>query len=599
MKLPTLTVAMGLMTSMALAGADFADTIYSGGDIVTVNELQAYAEAVAVKDGKIVAVGARDEVMKYQGKKTKVVDLQGKTLIPGFMDAHGHVFNAGIQALSANLLAAPDGQVSDIASLQQTLRDWVAKPENKKLGVILGFGYDDSQLREGRHPTRQDLDAVSKDVPILIIHQSGHLGVMNSKAFELMGVNSQTKDPAGGKFRREEGSQQPNGVMEETAFFGLLFPMFAKLSPKDNEIIFNAGIDIYSRFGYTTAQEGRASSSSVKTMYGLAQKNKLKLDVVAYPDIQTATDVIKAPYLSKTYHNGFRVGGAKLNLDGSPQGKTAWLTQPYFVPPEGQKQGYAGYPSMKDADALRYVEMAFKNNWQLLTHVNGDAAIDQLIGAVKQAEAKLGKADRRPIAIHAQTARLDQVESFKELGIMPSFFPMHTFYWGDWHKNSVLGVERAANISPTGWALARDMIFTSHHDAPVAFPDSMRVYSATVNRVTRSGEVLGPEHRVSPLVGLKTQTLWAAYQYFENKSKGSIEVGKNADLVVLSANPLKVDPMTIVDIKVEQTIKDGKPVFTRQADSKNAMSCFESDRCYKLASHTLAAGGVFPHVHYQ
>lgn len=590
-------IALSLMSSVAFAGADFADTIYSGGDIVTVNELQAYAEAVAVKDGKIVAVGSRDAVMKYQGKKTKLVDLQGKTLIPGFMDAHGHVFNAGIQALSANLLAAPDGQVTDIASLQQTLRDWAAKPENKKLGVIMGFGYDDSQLSEGRHPTRQDLDAVSKDLPILIIHQSGHLGVMNSKAFELLGINSQTKDPAGGKFRREEGSQQPNGVMEETALFGLLFPMFAKLNPKDNEIIFNAGIDMYARFGYTTAQEGRASSESVKTMYGLAQKKKLKLDVVAYPDIQTAVDVIKAPYWSKAYRNGFRVGGAKLSLDGSPQGKTAWLTQPYLVPPDGQQQGYAGYPSMSNAEAQRYIDMAFKHNWQLLTHVNGDAAADQLIASIQNAEKKYGKADRRMVAIHAQTARLDQVESFKELGIMPSFFPMHTFYWGDWHKNSVLGAERAANISPTGWALARDMIFTSHHDAPVAFPDSMRVYAATVNRVTRSGEVLGPEHRVSPLVGLKTQTLWAAYQYFEEKSKGSIEVGKNADLVILSANPLKVDPLTIADIKVEQTIKDGQAVYTRATTKQSSASCLESERCFKLAAHTLAVGGVFPHVH--
>ncbi|WP_288843169.1 amidohydrolase [uncultured Deefgea sp.] len=592
-----LTSTLCLISAVAVAGGNSADVIYSGGDIVTVNELQPSAEAVAVKNGQIIAVGARDAVMKLKGKTTQLVDLQGKTLIPGFMDAHGHVFNAGIQALSANLLAAPDGQVKDIASMQQTLRDWSAKPENKKLGVILGFGYDDSQLAEGRHPTRQELDAVSSELPILIIHQSGHLGVMNSKALTLLGVNSQTKDPAGGKFRREAGSQQPNGVLEETAFFGLLFPMFAKLSPKDNEIIFNAGVDMYSRFGYTTAQEGRASSDSVKTMYGLAQKQKLKLDVVAYPDIQGARDVIKAPYLSRSYRNGFRVGGAKLNLDGSPQGKTAWLTQPYLIAPEGQQQGYAGYASMKDAEAQKFIDMAFKNNWQLLAHVNGDAAIDQYIGAVKKAEQQFGKADRRPVAIHAQTARQDQVESFQQLGIMPSFFPMHTFYWGDWHKNSVLGAERAANISPTGWAMARDMIFTSHHDAPVAFPNSMRVYSATVNRTTRTGKVLGPQHRVSALVGLKTQTLWAAYQYFEEKSKGSIEVGKVADLVVLSANPLKVDPMTIADITVEQTIKEGKTVYQRAAERKTSMSCLDSERCFKLAAHTLANGGVFPHPH--
>ena len=571
-----------------------ADIIYSNGDIVTVNELQPDAEAVAVKNGKIIAVGAKDEIFKLKGHKTQLVDLQGHTLIPGFIDAHGHVFNTGVQALSANLLPAPDGQVNNIPALQQTLREWAAKPNNKKLGVIMGFGYDDSQLAEQRHPTRDELDAVSKEVPILIIHQSGHLAAMNSKALAMVGYNAQSKDPSGGKIRRRAGSQEPDGVLEEMAFFRVLIPLFAKLSPEDNERIFKAGMELYARFGYTTAQEGRATPDSVKTMYGLAQKGKLMIDVAAYPDIQGAQEVIKPPYLSKTYHNGFRVAGAKLNLDGSPQGKTAWLTKPYLVPPKGQNADYHGYPSMSDADAQKYVDLAFKNHWQLLAHVNGDAAIDQYIKAVGNAETTYGKADRRIVAVHAQTAREDQVQAFKDLGIMPSFFPMHTFYWGDWHKNSVLGNERAQNISPTGWALARNMIFTSHHDAPVAFPNAMRVYSATVNRVTRTGEVLGPNQRVSPLVGLKTQTLWAAYQYFEEKTKGSIEVGKVADLVVLSDNPLKGDPMKLNDIKVLSTIKGGNVVYHADDDKTAGNSCSDSDRCFELASATMIRGGVTP-----
>lgn len=166
------------------------------------------------------------------------------------------------------------------------------------------------------------------------------------------------------------------------------------------------------------------------------------------------------------------------------------------------------------------MEKAFANNWQLLVHVSGDAAIDQLINAVRAAGAKYGVADRRLVAVHAHIARPDQLDAFKKLGIMPSFFPMHAFYWGDWHRDSVFGPERGSNLAPTGWALQRGMIFTSHHDSPVAFPDSMRVLDATVNRVTRSGKVLGPEQRVSPLVALKAQTIWAAYQHFEEKSEG-------------------------------------------------------------------------------
>lgn len=597
MKLTCIAACM-LITAGAHAAPvkQHADVIYSGGDIITVNELQAGAEAVAIKNGKIIAVGAKDEVFKLKGKQTQLVDLQGKTLIPGFIDSHGHVFNTGIQALSANLLPAPDGMVNDIPALQQILREWAAHPKNKKLGVIMGFGYDDSQLKEQRHLTRDELDVVSKDVPVIIIHQSGHLAAMNSKALELVGYSASSKDPSGGKIRRRAGSQEPDGVLEEMAFFRVLIPLFAKLSPQDNEMIFKAGIDLYTRFGYTTAQEGRATPDSVKTMYQLAQKSKLKIDVAAYPDIQGAQDVIKTPYLSRTYHNGFRVAGAKLNLDGSPQGKTAWLTQPYFVPPQGQKPDYRGYASMSNVDAQKYVDLAFKNNWQLLAHVNGDAAIDQYIDAVRNAEEKYGKADRRIVAIHAQTAREDQVQAFKDLSIMPSFFPMHTFYWGDWHKNSVLGDERSQNISPTGWALQRDMIFTSHHDAPVAFPNAMRVYSATVNRVTRSGEVLGPDQRVSPLVGLKAQTLWAAYQYFEEKSKGSIEVGKVADLVILSNNPLTVDPLKINDIQIVSTIKGGKVIYQAGKNEKAAVSnrCSDSDRCFNLASTTMMRSGLIP-----
>ena len=200
-----------------------------------------------------------------------------------------------------------------------------------------------------------------------------------------------------------------------------------------------------------------------------------------------------------------------------------------------------------------------------------------------------------PIAIHAHIARQDQLDAFKSLGIMPSFFPMHTFYWGDWHRDSVFGPERGANLAPTGWALQRGMIFTSHHDSPVAFPDSMRVLDATVNRVTRSGKVLGPDQRVSPLVALKAQTIWSAYQHFEEKTKGSIEVGKLADFTLLDQNPLAIDPLKISGVKVLETIKEGKSVYSLAAAPKRSMvpaSCAESEACFRMASHALEQAGV-------
>jgi predicted amidohydrolase YtcJ len=579
------------------AAQPMADIIYSGGDIVTVNELQPEAEAVAVRGGKIVAVGYRDEVMKLKGAKTRLVDLAGKTMLPGFVDPHGHVFNTGIQAISANLLPRPDGAVNTIPELQATLKDWVEK--NAKITGqykwVIGFGYDDAQLKEQRHPTRDDLDKVSSELPVVIVHQSGHLAVMNSKALEMLGINAQSKDPKGGVIRLQQGTQQPNGVLEENAFFGPFFGLMSKLDPDANKALFAAGVNLYKSFGYTTAQEGRASKGSTATMAAVAKSGQLDIDVVAYPDISSDVEAIKAPWLSRSYSQHFRIGGAKITLDGSPQGKTAWLTQPYFKVPDGQKPDYKGYAQFTDEQVQGYVDQAFKNGWQLLAHVNGDAAIDQFIKAVHAAEQQYGMADRRLVAIHGQTTREDQMQAFKELGIIPSLFPMHTFYWGDWHRDSVLGLERAQNISPTGWALQRNMIFTSHHDAPVAMPDAMRVISATVNRVTRSGQVLGAEHRTTPLVAIKAHTLWSAYQHFEEKTKGSIEVGKLADFVLLDQNPLTVDPLRIADIKVIETIKQGTTVYSRDAAAKQAVmpsGCADSDACFTLASHVLAATGI-------
>ena len=203
----------------AVESSLIADQIWLGGPILTMNDDAMRAEALAEKDGEIIGVGDADDVMAFQGPETEVIDLAGRTMIPGFVDAHGHVFMIGIQALSANMLPAPDGTVNDIPTLQQVLRDFAkAQPERVgAAGLILGFGYDDAQLAEQRHPTRDELDAVSTEIPVYVVHQSGHLGVANSKALELAGITADTPDPAGGVIRRREGSSEPNGVLVENA----------------------------------------------------------------------------------------------------------------------------------------------------------------------------------------------------------------------------------------------------------------------------------------------------------------------------------------------------------------------------------------------
>ncbi len=542
-----------------------AATMYYNGDIVTMEgDSATYAEAIVVKDGKILFVGAKDEAMKAAGEGHQMIDLNGQTMLPGFIDAHGHLFASGIQALAANMLPPPDGTGASIADLVSLGKEWTAANDKiiAKIGWIVGNGYDDAQLKEKRHPTAAELDGISKDTPVIILHQSGHLATLNTKGLEIAGITDKTPDPAGGVIRRIKGSKKPEGTLEESAMFPALFKIFAAIDSNGNASVIKAGLASYTKYGFTTAQEGRASGSICDAFKTMAAAGELPIDIYAYPDIQQELAYMQKTGTQKEYTNHFRIAGVKLSSDGAIQGKTAYLSKPYKVPPPGGKKDYRGYPAIPDVDAYNaLVDAAFKNNWQIITHCNGDASGDMYIKAVRLAANKYGNNNRRSVMIHSQMVREDQLDSMKVLEIMPSFFSMHTFYWGDWHINETIGKERAYRISPAVSALKRGMIFTEHHDAPVAFPDAFRVLSATVNRVSRSGEVIGPDQRVSVYIALKSITAWAAYQAFEENTKGTLKAGKLADFVIIDRNPMKIPPMDLANLKVMATIKEGKTVY--------------------------------------
>ncbi|MFD7830007.1 amidohydrolase [Kitasatospora sp. NPDC059803] len=556
--------------------AQQADLILHGGEIVTVAESAGSTEssesgarppeAVAVKDGTIVFVGPRQEALdQWNGPHTVVRDLEGRALLPGFVDAHGHLGGIGLQATIANLLAAPDGDVTGLDSLKDKLRAWAGSTVGADSEWIVGFGYDDAMLAEGRHPTREDLDEVSRDRPVLAIHQSFHLGAVNSLGLKRLRYSAATPDPEGGVIRRRElavppAHGEPDGVLEEKAFTPASDLALAGLPERALLMLFITGAATAASFGFTTVQEGGTTLANLKALRDTAAAVPFAVDVVAYVKAgEVISSALDDPIgVSDEYLDGVRAAGVKLVLDGSPQGRTAWLTAPYLTPPAGQPEDYCGYPAESDdAVVAKQVSTAVERGWQVLAHVNGDAAIDQFLRAVEAA----GPGRRPTVAIHAQTAREDQVKAFARLGIVPSFFSMHTYYWGDWYRRTVLGEERAATISPARWALDRGLRYTSHHDAPVALPDSIAVLSSQVTRRTRTdGVVLGPEQRVSALEAVRAITLNAAHQYGEQDRKGSIEVGKLADLVILSANPLTVDPEAIRDIEVVETIKAGTTI---------------------------------------
>jgi len=547
-----------------------ADTIYTGGSVLTMNDEQPAAEAVAVADGRILAVGASADVLAYQGNATEMFDLAGRTMIPGFVDSHGHVVMGGLQALSANLLAPPDGNVVDIASLQTMLSDWAEENSDvvEQANMIIGFGYDNAQLAELRHPTREDLDKVSSEIPVFLVHQSGHIGVANSVALELAGIDASSEAPPGGVIRRDAAGE-PNGVLEEYAFFSALVPLLATLGQEGIEAFARAGTRLWASYGYTTAQDGRASGGIVEALKSVAAAGDVPIDVIAYPDVLESRDYIAAN-VSSDYADRIRVGGCKLTIDGSPQGFTALRDRPYYDPVGDYPAGYAGYAAITMDQVQEAVNWCYENDIQIITHANGEGASDMLIAALTAAQEQYGRADRRPVLIHGQFLREDQVDSYQQLGVFLSLFPMHTFYWGDWHRDHTVGPVNAENISPTGWVRQRQMMFGSHHDAPVAFPDSMRILSATVTRRTRSGDILGPHQRVDVPTALKAMTIWPAWQQFEEDDKGSIETGKLADFVILSDDPTAIDPESLAELEVLLTIKEDSVIYNADTNPTRA-----------------------------
>ena len=537
--------------------------LYFGGDILTMQGTEPnYVEAIVTNADSIVFIGRLSE-SKELFPSVREVNLNGKTLLPGFIDAHAHFAGFPSQSIGAQILPPPDAGANNISSLIKILKAW-STPENIQLtGWIFGMGFDDSVLAEKRFPTKEDLDKVSTEHPVMIIHISGHFCVVNSKGLELLDITSETPNPEGGIIRRILGTEEPNGVLEELAAIPIM-PMV--LGPKSEEALKSfliSGQDMALSYGYTTVQEGRAMPSSHLFLEHAAMTNFLKLDVVSYIDYSVADSLLNTDWYSSSYKNHYRIGGVKLTLDGSPQGRTAWRTLPYLIAPDGAEEGYLGYPAIpNDKDVEHIYENAFRNNWQIHTHANGDAAMDQMIRTLKKVTNKYGNEGRRDVLIHGQYVREDQLDEFKNLNIIASLFPLHTFYWGDWHKE-LIGDSLGNKISPTRTALNKGLRITIHTDAPVALPNLMRVIWTATNRVSRSGNIIGENERLTPYEALKCITEWSAYQHFEEESKGTLEVGKLADLVILDSNPVKVDLENIKNIVVLQTIKEGSTVYKK------------------------------------
>lgn len=519
-------------------------TLYYGGDIILDNTHKKF-DSVLIDDKKIISIGNKNEFNLDQS--TNKINLNGKCLMASFIDSHSHFSGCAIATMQCSVFDA-----RSFDEILKIIKNYI-KTQNIKPGEwVMVRDFDSSRLKENSIPDKDILDKASINHPIVLQHSSGHVGVFNSLGLKRLNINQNVQDPPNGKYERIDGKL--TGYMEEQAFIDNLKSI---PSPSDNELYaaYDKAQKNYASYGITTIQEGFMTKEMISSYKYLCNNNRLYLDVVAYMDFKDSEEILSNFKDNiKTYKNQFKLGGYKIFLDGSPQSCTAWMKYPYL-----NSNNY-GTKYLNDEELEQYITTSFNTNFQLLAHCNGDAAIEQYIRVFDKLSKKRNISLARPVMIHSQFLNKKQIPKIKLLGIIPSFFIAHIYYWGDVHIKNC-GFERAAFISPANSTQKYSIPYTLHQDSPVIKPDMFETIWCAINRITQHNQLLQKEECISVYDAIKAVTINAAYQYFEENSKGSIKPGKNADFIILNKNPYKTKNDEIKNIKVLETIKNGKSIY--------------------------------------
>lgn len=554
--------------STRAARGDHPDTVYVNGRILTMDGPEpSYVEAVVTRNGRIAFAGDRAEAhQRFAG--AQVCDLHGRALLPGFVDAHSHLV-AGFDLVDqVNVAAPPVGSVRTIADVLDALERFRDDRHVPASGWIIGWGYDPEDLAERRHITAADLDERMGNHRVVLMLASKHGAVLSSAALAAVGVDASTPTPPGGVIARVGATDQPAGLLMETAFLHHVAANLPRPSVEERLELLDDVQQLYASNGYTHAQDGFTVVEDLDLLVRAASEGRLYLDVVALGSFMEADAWLgNAAYPTGDYRDGFRVAGMKIIHDGSPQGRTAYVTEPYLTGGPSGQSDWIGEPTSSYEVLEATVRRALDAGVQVFTHTNGDAAMDDLIRAVRSSGHLAGD-DRRPVAIHSQLQRRDQLDEYVELGILPSYFTNHVFFWGDVHAAN-LGAERAAFISPMRSAMAKGLVVSNHTDFSVTPLDPLLVIWSSMARTTRTGATLGEDERLDGYAALQAVTTGAAHQVFEERRKGRIAEGLLADLVVLSADPLAVPFEDLRAIEVLETIKEGVTVFGGMVGQSN------------------------------
>lgn len=584
-------------------------TLFYNGTILTMDRETKYAPALLVQDGRIAALGEADRLRSlakaarahtapesahpaasgtaalskpdpdFFDRETdflEQIDLENACLMPSFLDAHSH-----FSGYAMSLLQIPLEEAASFAEIRERITAYIDRNRIPAGQWVIAKGYDHNHLAEKRHPSLALLDSAAPDNPLVLQHQSSHMGVFNSCGLKVLGITPETPSPSGGLIQVADGKL--TGYLEENAFI----QYFQKLpTPSMSEMleVYLTAQDRYASYGITTVQEGMFVDQLLPFYQYLLQTNSLKLDLAAYVDARQIDRLEHAlPWRTDRYCRHLKLGGLKIFLDGSPQGRTAWMREPYAGTPD-----YTGYPALSDEQVLAFVRLAVSKKLQLLAHCNGDAAAAQYLNAIAcatQAPGPNGAVKNpgtlrdsfcpgqmpafgpllpaikalRPVIVHAQLLGTDQLDAVRQAGLIPSFFAAHVYHWGDVHLKN-FGYARASHLSPAASAQKHGIPFTFHQDAPVIEPDMLETVWCAANRLTKAGVSLR-EEAISTEDALRAVTANAAYQYFEEQTKGTLAPGKLADLCILSQNPLDVPKEALRDIRVLATFKEGSCIY--------------------------------------
>lgn len=542
------TLGMGTMGLIALNSCwqSNPDIILHNSNIHTSNPRLPKAQAVAISNGKIIAVGSDSDILHLAGSTTRKINIGGKTITPGFIDAHSHPASSGLSHLRK-----VDCDLRSIKAIQDAIMEKAIKTPPDEW--VRGFKYDDTKTADGRYISRYDLDEVTTEHPVIIVHRGGHTAYVNSKALELGEVNRDTPDPEGGQIVRDENGE-PTGLLKETATNLVEKYIVDEDTPEDRQ----AGVKLITQMmvktGITSVTDAYGSPKTLQAYRDAYNEGESSTRIYCMIGYFAIDEMIEQGTKTGDGNEWVRIGGMKLTCDGSISERTARLSEPYVGRPDD-----FGIIVMDEDELYNHAIKAHKANWQIGIHANGDVGIDKALNVYERIQKEHPRKDPRFRLEHCTVINDDLVRRIKSLNAIPNPFSTYVYFHGEKMVN--YGKERLENMFAVKSFLDAGINVTQTSDYPPGPFEPMMALQSSVTRTDMSGNVWGPSQKISVEEAIKVGTINGAYASYEEDIKGSLETGKLADLVVLENDPTKVDPSTIIDIKIERTMVDGKWVY--------------------------------------